>query len=29
VLSPCTIRAKDSESGFRYLIVPLRPPAWF
>jgi DNA polymerase-3 subunit beta len=27
VLSPCTIRAKDSESGFRYLIVPLRPPA--
>lgn len=27
VLSPCTIRAKDSERGFRYLIVPLRPPA--
>jgi DNA polymerase-3 subunit beta len=26
VLSPCTIRAKDGE-GFRYLIVPLRPPA--
>ncbi|MCL2357208.1 MAG: DNA polymerase III subunit beta [Defluviitaleaceae bacterium] len=26
-LSPCTIRAKDSERGFRYLIVPLRPPA--
>ncbi|MCL1878713.1 MAG: DNA polymerase III subunit beta [Defluviitaleaceae bacterium] len=25
VLSPCTIRAKDA--GFRYLIVPLRPPA--
>lgn len=27
VLSPCTIRGMDSERGFRYLIVPLRPPA--
>ncbi|MCL2388702.1 MAG: DNA polymerase III subunit beta [Defluviitaleaceae bacterium] len=27
VLSPCTIRGADDERGFRYLIVPLRPPA--
>lgn len=27
VLSPCTIRGIDNERGFRYLIVPLRPPA--
>lgn len=27
VLSPCTIRGNESERGFRYLIVPLRPPA--
>ncbi|MCL1863532.1 MAG: DNA polymerase III subunit beta [Defluviitaleaceae bacterium] len=26
-LSPCTVRGMDSERGFRYLIVPLRPPA--
>jgi DNA polymerase-3 subunit beta len=26
-LSPCTVRGLDSERGFRYLIVPLRPPA--
>lgn len=26
-LSPCNIRGLDSERGFRYLIVPLRPPA--
>lgn len=26
VLSPCTIRAGEDERGFRYLIVPLRPP---
>ena len=26
-LSPCTIRAIDSEKGFKYLIVPMRPPA--
>lgn len=26
VLSPCTIRSVDSKKGFRYLIVPLRPP---
>jgi DNA polymerase-3 subunit beta len=27
VLSPCTIRGSETERGFRYLIVPLRPPA--
>jgi len=27
VLSPCNIRGHESERGFRYLIVPLRPPA--
>jgi len=27
VLSPCSIRGMDSERGFRYLIVPIRPPS--
>jgi DNA polymerase-3 subunit beta len=27
VLSPCTVRSINSEKGFRYLIVPLRPPS--
>ena len=27
VLSPCTIKGKDTESGHKYLIVPLRPPS--
>jgi len=26
-LSPCTIKGKDTESGHKYLIVPLRPPS--
>ena len=26
VLSPCTIKGKDTELGHKYLIVPLRPP---
>jgi len=26
VLSPCTIKGKDTEAGHKYLIVPLRPP---
>ena len=26
-LSPCTIRGFESERNFRYLVVPLRPPA--
>jgi len=27
VLSPCTIKGKDTEAGHKYLIVPLRPPS--
>jgi len=26
-LSPCTIRGTDDASGFKYLIVPLKPPS--